>query len=91
MGYFLDIRVAIVLLPIIFSVAFALFWLSKWGVLDWGNQVFPGVPNIQNDMVMEGNQRAYPVFTVRWLDVNALGIPTVFFLRAIGAMQFMRR
>ena len=35
--------------------------------------------------------RPYPVFTVRWLAVNALGIPTVFFLGAITAMQFIRR
>ena len=33
----------------------------------------------------------YPVFTVRTLAVNALGIPTVFFLGAIFAMQFIRR
>ena len=30
----------------------------------------------------------YPVFTVRTAAVNALGIPTVFFLGAILAMQF---
>ena len=36
-------------------------------------------------------RRAYPVFTVRWIAVNALGIPTVFFLGAIAAMQFIRR
>ena len=33
----------------------------------------------------------YPVFTVRTLAVNALGIPTVFFLGALAAMQFIRR
>jgi photosystem II cytochrome b559 subunit beta len=28
---------------------------------------------------------------VRWLSVHALGIPTVFFLGALAAMQFVRR
>ena len=36
-------------------------------------------------------KNGYPVFTVRTLAVNALGIPTVFFLGAIFAMQFIRR
>ena len=35
--------------------------------------------------------RNYPIVTVRWLTVHALGIPTVFFLGALGAMQFVRR
>jgi len=35
--------------------------------------------------------RSYPIFTVRWLAVHALGIPTVFFLGALAAMQFVRR
>ena len=35
--------------------------------------------------------RNYPIFTVRWLSVHALGIPTVFFLGALAAMQFVRR
>ncbi|NBV69395.1 MAG: cytochrome b559 subunit beta [Synechococcaceae bacterium WB4_2_0805] len=33
----------------------------------------------------------YPIFTVRWLSLHALGIPTVFFLGALAAMQFVRR
>ena len=33
----------------------------------------------------------YPIFTVRWLAVHALAIPTVFFLGAITAMQFIER
>ncbi|MEL6232213.1 MAG: cytochrome b559 subunit beta [Cyanobacteria bacterium J06627_3] len=33
----------------------------------------------------------YPIFTVRWLAIHALGIPTVFFLGAIAAMQFIQR
>ncbi len=35
--------------------------------------------------------RIYPIFTVRWFAVHALGVPTVFFLGAIAAMQFIRR
>ncbi|WP_320675190.1 cytochrome b559 subunit beta [Prochlorococcus sp. MIT 1341] len=35
--------------------------------------------------------RSYPIFTVRWLAVHALAIPTVFFIGAIAAMQFIRR
>ncbi|MGD1906430.1 MAG: cytochrome b559 subunit beta [Leptolyngbyaceae cyanobacterium] len=33
----------------------------------------------------------YPIFTVRWLAVHTLAIPTVFFLGAIAAMQFIQR
>ncbi|MEM8809311.1 MAG: cytochrome b559 subunit beta [Cyanobacteria bacterium P01_G01_bin.38] len=33
----------------------------------------------------------YPIFTIRWLSVHALAIPTVFFLGAIAAMQFIQR
>lgn len=33
----------------------------------------------------------YPIFTVRWLSVHALAIPTVFFLGSITAMQFIQR
>ena len=34
---------------------------------------------------------AYPIFTIRWLAVHTLAIPTVFFLGAIAAMQFIQR
>ena len=33
----------------------------------------------------------YPIFTVRWLTIHALAVPTVFFLGAITAMQFIQR
>ncbi len=33
----------------------------------------------------------YPIYTVRWLSIHALGIPTVWFLGAIAAMQFINR
>ena len=32
-----------------------------------------------------------PIFTVRWLALHTLGVPTVFFLGALAAMQFIRR
>ena len=35
--------------------------------------------------------RNYPIFTVRWLALHTLGIPTVFFLGALAAMPFIRR
>ena len=35
--------------------------------------------------------RNYPIFTVRWLSIHALGVHTVFFLGALAAMQFVRR
>ena len=34
---------------------------------------------------------SYPIFTVRWLAVHTLGVPTIFFLGAIAAMQFIQR
>ncbi len=34
---------------------------------------------------------SYPIFTVRWVAVHTLGVPTVFFLGAIAAMQFIQR
>nr|ALO21117.1 cytochrome b559 beta subunit of photosystem II [Carteria crucifera] len=33
----------------------------------------------------------YPIFTVRWLAIHALAVPTIFFLGAITAMQFIQR
>ncbi|MFM7449696.1 MAG: cytochrome b559 subunit beta [Leptolyngbyaceae cyanobacterium] len=34
---------------------------------------------------------SYPIFTVRWLSVHALAVPSVFFLGAIAAMQFIQK
>ncbi|MEM1368866.1 MAG: cytochrome b559 subunit beta, partial [Cyanobacteria bacterium P01_H01_bin.15] len=31
--------------------------------------------------------KVYPIFTVRWLAVHTLGVPSTFFLGAIAAMQ----
>ncbi|MBE7379953.1 MAG: cytochrome b559 subunit beta [Leptolyngbya sp. SIO1E4] len=36
-------------------------------------------------------EMVYPIFTVRWLAVHTLAVPTVFFLGAIAAMQFIQR
>lgn len=34
---------------------------------------------------------SYPIYTVRWLAIHTLGVPTVWFLGAIAAMQFTNR
>jgi len=34
---------------------------------------------------------SYPIFTVRWLAVHALAVPTVFFFGALVAMQFIAK
>ncbi|NJK47812.1 cytochrome b559 subunit beta [Candidatus Gracilibacteria bacterium] len=33
----------------------------------------------------------YPIYTIRWLAIHALGVPTVWFLGAISSMQFIQR
>lgn len=33
----------------------------------------------------------YPIYTVRWLAIHALGVPTVWFIGAISSMQFIQR
>jgi photosystem II cytochrome b559 subunit beta len=33
----------------------------------------------------------YPIFTFRWLAVHALAVPTIFFVGAITAIQFIQR
>ncbi|MBW4435239.1 MAG: cytochrome b559 subunit beta [Pelatocladus maniniholoensis HA4357-MV3] len=33
----------------------------------------------------------YPIYTVRFLAIHALGVPTIWFLGAIAAMQFIYR
>ena len=43
-------------------------------------------------MATNSNQpTVYPIFTVRWLAVHTLGVPGVFFIGAIAAMQFTQR
>ncbi len=45
-------------------------------------------PYRRYDMTID---RTYPIFTVRWLAVHGLAVPTVFFLGSISAMQFIQR
>jgi photosystem II cytochrome b559 subunit beta len=33
----------------------------------------------------------YPIYTVRWLAIHALGVPAVWFIGAIASMQFLTR
>jgi photosystem II cytochrome b559 subunit beta len=48
--------------------------------------------NYQTKKRIKVNQPiSYPVFTFRWLTIHALAVPTVFFLGAITAMQFIQR
>ncbi|MCO5579631.1 hypothetical protein L7F22_033488 [Adiantum nelumboides] len=35
--------------------------------------------------------KTYPIFTVRWLVVHGLAVPTVLFLKSILATQFIQR
>ncbi|KGG16578.1 MULTISPECIES: cytochrome b559 subunit beta, long form [unclassified Prochlorococcus] len=93
------LKTLIVLAPVFIAAASTIFWLSYWGVFKWNNETLPGVPSLENYQDWEDSgiipdnrpKGGYPVFTVRTLAVNALGIPTVFFLGAIFAMQFIRR
>ncbi len=94
----MDFRLILVLAPIVLSALFTVFWLTRWEVVNWSNSAIPGFPSIDNLKAWEdtaitstGEKTAYPVFTVRTLAVNALGIPTVFFLGSIFAMQFLRQ
>jgi photosystem II cytochrome b559 subunit beta len=45
----------------------------------------------QSNMATKKSSYTYPIFTVRWLAVHALAVPTVFFLGSITAMQFIQR
>ena len=42
-------------------------------------------------MTTKKTSYTYPIFTVRWLSIHAIAVPTVFFLGAITAMQFIQR
>ena len=94
----MNLSLIFVILPIFFAVASTAFWLTRWGILVWGKAI-PLVPSIQNyqDWIdsplakYKRPEQGYPVITIRTLAVNALGIPTVFFLGALTAMQFIRR
>jgi len=49
--------------------------------------------NFRNKMTTRksGEAITYPIFTVRWLSIHALAVPTIFFLGSITAMQFIQR
>ena len=88
------IKSLIVLAPILIATVSTILWLSVWGVFKFENGI--SVENYQDwedsGIIPDNRQKGgYPVFTVRTLAVNALGIPTVFFLGSIFAMQFIRR
>ena len=91
-------KIILVLAPILFSVVSTAFWMTRWGIIAWGGGLL-GLPVIKNrkewiESSLSNTDRSedpYPVLTVRTLAVNALGIPTVFFLGALAAMQFIRR
>lgn len=55
-------------------------------------RAFEGVATfLMQSILMSTKQTTYPIFTVRWLAVHALAVPTVFFLGSITAMQFIQR
>ena len=88
------LKTLIVLAPVLIATVSTIGWLSYWGVFKVENGI--SIENYQDwedsGIIPENRQKGgYPVFTVRTLAVNALGIPTVFFLGAIFAMQFIRR
>ena len=88
------IKTLIVLAPILIATASTIAWLSVWGVFKFDNGLsLANYQDWEDSGIIPDNrpQGGYPVFTVRTLAVNALGIPTVFFLGAIFAMQFIRR
>ena len=93
------LKLLIVIAPIAIAALSTIFWLSFWGAIKWDNKILPGFPSVENYQDSEDSgiipdnrpKGGYPVFTVRTLAVNALGIPTVFFLGSIFAMQFIRR
>jgi len=35
--------------------------------------------------------RTYPIFTVRWIAVHGLLVPTISFLGSVSAMQFIQK
>ena len=97
----MDFRVLYVLTPIVIAWISTVYWLARWDVFRLSPLGLPkkDIVPFENYQVWEDSaivpsngrpKEGYPVFTVRTLAVNALGIPTVFFLGAIFAMQFKR-
>ena len=50
-------------------------------------------PSLQFSLFIMSTKKTYvyPIFTVRWLAVHALAVPTIFFLGSITAIQFIQR
>ena len=93
----MDIRFLIVGSPFIIAFFYTLFWLKRWGAFNSPDDNLQKKMTFKNYQIWEDSAlvpdtgrpaEGYPVFTVRTAAVNALGIPTVFFLGAILAMQF---
>nr|ALO21650.1 cytochrome b559 beta subunit of photosystem II [Stephanosphaera pluvialis] len=57
--------------------------------------IFLSIFTLLNPFIMTTRKSAevntYPIFTVRWLAIHALAVPTIFFLGSITAMQFIQR
>lgn len=96
----MDFRVVLVIAPLVIAWISTVYWLGKWDVFRLSPLGLPkpGVAPFKNYQVWDDTalvpdskrpEQGYPVFTVRTLAVNALGIPTVFFIGAILAMQFI--
>lgn len=46
----------------------------------------------KSDFIMSAKKTyTYPIFTVRWLAIHAIAVPTIFFLGSITARQFIQR
>ena len=97
----MDLRVFLVIAPIVIAWISTVYWLGRWDVFRLPPLGLPRKDTVpfknyqvwEDSAIVPTNGRpseGYPVFTVRTLAVNALGIPTVFFLGAIFAMQFKR-
>ncbi|GFP86425.1 cytochrome b559 subunit alpha [Phtheirospermum japonicum] len=79
---------------VIHSITIPSLFIAGWLFVSTGlaYDVF-GSPR-PNEYFTESRQtidRTYPIFTVRWLAVHGLAVPTVFFLGSISAMQFIQR
>ena len=77
------LKLLLVLSPVIFTLAFADYWLRRWGVFVWDNG-----PTIKNEQVWEDTaivadkgrpSGGYPVFTVRTLATIAVSSQTCWF------------
>ena len=88
------IKPLIVLAPILIATVSTIAWLSVWGVFNFDNGIsLENYQDWEDSGIIPDNRPkgGYPVFTVRTIAVNALGVPTVFFLSVILAIQFIKR